>query len=176
MNFVKDKINLGFSFRTGQLSDLDVIMILEERNWPPARRVDKLEFVKRLKKFPQGFLLLFGSDDNIAGTSTAFRFTEKYRVKKLNETPSKTTLHNPQGEIYYLHAISVDKDYRGRGLGRTYVMEHEKNAKKLGCKSVYLIAAEEESVFYEKLGYKRTSEYFPYKDTEMAEFEKILTE
>ncbi len=39
---------------------------------------------------------------------------------------------------------------------------------------MYLIAAEEESGFYEKLGYKRTSEYLPYKDTKMAEFKKTL--
>ncbi len=128
------RIVYGFSYRPGQLTDLEKIIILEERNWPPARRVDKEEFEKRLKIFPQGFLLLIEAGGNVAGTSTAFRFTERYNVQKLNETPSKTALHNSQGEIYYLHAISVDKDFRGRGLGRSFVMNMKKMQKSLVVK------------------------------------------
>jgi N-acetylglutamate synthase-like GNAT family acetyltransferase len=166
--------NNQFTIRPGIISDLERIIELEKRNWPPGLQVDKKEFEKRLKTFSQGFLMMLNEKEKIIGTSTAFLFPEKFTVEKLNATSSKTTLHDRKGIIYYLHAISIDKDYRGKNLGTTLVKKHEENARKFACSCIYLIAAESEAPFYLKLGFNRISEYSPYKDTKMAGFEKMI--
>ncbi len=165
----------NFLIRPGHKADIPRILELEEKNWPPGRRVDRDEFEKRMETFSEGFLVMENNESHIIGISTAFLLSEKPTVHQINVTPSKTTLHNEKGTRYYLHAIAIDEHYRGKGLGRMLVSEHEKNAARFGCASVHLIAAESEEPFYVKLGYSRISEYKPYKDIEMAEFEKILT-
>lgn len=157
------------------VTDLHRILELEKRNWLPRKRAHKKEFEKRIRTFPKGFLVITYTDDMIIGMSTAFLFPKQYTVDRLNVIPSKTTLHVPKGKVYYIHSITIDKDYRGRELGTALMQANEENAKRFNAEKIYLISARPEKPFYTKQGYIQVSNYSVYKNTKMAIFEKILS-
>ena len=60
--------------------------------------------------------------------------------------------------------VAVGNEFRNRGFGRKIVMYAEKEAKRLGAKSVYIDAQIQAKGFYEKLGYLPLGEQFTEAD------------
>ena len=62
---------------------------------------------------------------------------------------------NSDGVLYsMIHDIVVHADWRGRGLGRSIVLEVVNELRALKVKSIQLMAAKGQAGFYEKLGFE----------------------
>jgi GNAT superfamily N-acetyltransferase len=68
-----------------------------------------------------------------------------------------------------LRQMAVHEDYQGKGIGRQIVSEFEKLVLELGYSQVVLHGRELALPFYEKLGYKITSDVF--YEIEIAHYE-----
>lgn len=74
-----------------------------------------------------------------------------------------------EGGVADLSQVIVDKEYRGKGIGKKLVFAAEKLAKKNGCHLVELVTGKDwpAATFYEPLGYTLAGEapnYFHKKD------------
>lgn len=61
--------------------------------------------------------------------------------------------------VYSISRMATDEGYRGRGIGRKVMMSVEDTAKEAGAKYFALYARPTAIGFYERLGYKQTSEF-----------------
>ncbi len=109
------------------------------------------------------------------------RFPE--RIHRLVKNVSISLVARDEGKIvgvlfgltdfaYWLYVtdLGVDRDYEGRGIGRTLMRKaHELagGAKDIG---VYLLAKENAIPFYEKLGMKLSDDVMQYNKIEWTEF------
>lgn len=70
----------------------------------------------------------------------------------------------------YVTDLGVDRDYEGRGIGRTLMKTAHEIAGGEKDIAVYLIANEDAIPFYEKLGMKKSDEVMQYNKIEWTEF------
>lgn len=59
------------------------------------------------------------------------------------------------GRQAMLHRLAVDKEYEGRGIGRSLFQEVEKRLKEAGAPKVFFYCREELLGYFRKMGYKR---------------------
>ena len=128
--------------------DIPAIMNIERQSFIPAIQEKKRVFEKRLKIFPEGFLLVADCSDQVvlknktalaAGYLCAERWDclpdfetldsldEKEKKKALKQIEKRFELgHNPltthktQGPYLYVSSFALLKDYRGKGLGEKF--------------------------------------------------------
>lgn len=70
----------------------------------------------------------------------------------------------------YVTDLGVDRDYEGRGIGRTLMKKAHEIAGGEKDIAVYLIANENAIPFYEKLGMKLSDDVMQYNKIEWTEF------
>ena len=128
--------------------DINAIMNIERQSFIPAIQEKKRVFEKRLKLFPEGFLVLADcSEEIVLKNKTAlvcgYLCAEKWdslpdfeELRSLSEKEQKSALkriekrfalgHNPlhthktSGSILYVSSFALLKDYRGKGLGEKF--------------------------------------------------------
>ena len=62
---------------------------------------------------------------------------------------------NSDGILYsMIHDIVVHRDHRGKGLGRSIVLEVVQELKAMKVRSIQLMAAKGQAAFYERLGFE----------------------
>ncbi|XP_062618062.1 mycothiol acetyltransferase-like [Saccostrea cucullata] len=88
----------------------------------------------------------------------------------------------PQGKCYVDH-IAVDARFRGRGIGKVLLEMAEIDAKRRGCRAIYLWVATSNRAqhLYERQGYRKMEQYSlcgllwcQTGEKEFARMEKIL--
>lgn len=70
----------------------------------------------------------------------------------------------------YVTDLGVDRDYEGRGIGRTLMKKAHELAGGEKDIAVYLIANEDAIPFYEKLGMRLSDDVMQYNKIEWTEF------
>ena len=140
--------------------DINAIMNIERQSFIPAIQEKKRVFEKRLKLFPEGFLVLADcSEEIVLKNKTAlvcgYLCAERWdiipdfsKIETLEEKERKAELkriekrfalgHNPlhthktSGSILYVSSFALLKDYRGKGTGEKFF----KNAVAALCSSM----------------------------------------
>ena len=128
--------------------DLFSIMNIERQSFIPQIQEKKRVFEKRLKLFPEGFLVLADSSDEVVlknkvalvcgylcaerwDSLPAFSLLEHASEKEQKNARKKIEKrfelgHNPlythkeSGSILYISSFALLKDYRGKGLGEKF--------------------------------------------------------
>ena len=70
-----------------------------------------------------------------------------------------------QGKIGYLSELIIEENYRGKGIGTTFLKEIMKSSKKNGCKEIQFPSTfprKKAHKFYKSLGFHKTA-YFLWK-------------
>lgn len=109
------------------------------------------------------------------------RFSE--RINKLVKNVSISIVARDEGKIvgvlfgltdfaYWLYVtdLGVDRDYEGRGIGRTLMKKAHELAGGEKDIAVYLIANNDAIPFYEKLGMEHSSDVMEYNKVEWTDF------
>ena len=109
------------------------------------------------------------------------RFSE--RIDKLVKNVSISIVARDEGKIvgvlfgltdfaYWLYVtdLGVDRDYEGRGIGRTLMKKAHELAGGEKDIAVYLIANNDAIPFYEKLGMEHSSDVMEYNKVEWTDF------
>lgn len=123
----------------------------------------------------------FLSRTNLGSQYPKERFLE--RINKLVKNVSISLVARDEGRIvgvlfgltdfaYWLYVtdLGVDRDYEGRGIGRTLMKKAHELAGGEKDIAVYLIANEDAIPFYEKLGMRLSDDVMQYNKIEWTEF------
>lgn len=115
-----------WTLREASLRDLEAIMALEVRGFPPGVVEQPEVFRRRLEVFSQGFLVLeHRSHTQASGYLTAELWSprtdwENYPFALNHDLAA---VHNPQGSVLYIASMTLDPLVRGTGLGKTFFQE-----------------------------------------------------
>lgn len=157
--------------------DIFSIMNIERQSFIPAIQEKKRVFERRLRLFPEGFLILADCDDelvlkNKVALVCGYLCSEKWDSEEfaaaakderllrkrfaLNHNISHT--HKTGGSVLYVSSLALLKEYRGKGLGeRFFVNSVAALCASLGGikKIVLLVNSEWENALriYRKLGF-----------------------
>lgn len=168
--------------------DINAIMNIERQSFIPAIQEKKRVFEKRLKIFPEGFLVLADcSDDVILKNKTAlvcgYLCAERWDSADFEKAGESEKLlnkrfalgHNPlhthktSGSLLYVSSFALLKDYRGKGYGEKFFLNSIAAlcSSMTGIQKVVLLVDSEWSAaikIYEKLGFEKIhtlKEFFP---------------
>ena len=165
--------------------DIPQIMNIERQSFIPKIQEKKRIFEKRLKIFPEGFLLLADcSDDVVLKNKTALvcgylcaelwenlpDFSDEKKCKKLFALGHNPLLtHKTNGNFLYISSFALLKDYRGKGNGKKFfenVLAALCSARPNIKKVVLLVDSEWQAALkiYEKLNFEKIAElndFFP---------------
>lgn len=116
--------------RNARKADLDNVMGLENKVWPPGTRSSREKFENRLRRFPEGFFLAY-DERNLIGVSTSQII--KYDGSTIESWERVTDCgfirtHNPNGNALYV--VSIGAISRSGG-GTALIQAQKKLAKKL---------------------------------------------
>ena len=166
--------------------DIFSIMNIERQAFIPAIQEKKRVFEKRLKIFPEGFLVLADSSDEvILKNKTAlvcgYLCAERWdslpdfslplkKIEKrfeLGHNPLHT--HKTSGEILYISSFALLKEYRGKGVGEKFFVNSVAAlcASLSGIKKVALLVNSEWEIahkIYKKMDFNHVftlKEFFP---------------
>lgn len=116
--------------------DIQKIMITERQSFIPKIQEKKRVFEKRLKIFPEGFLILSDSSEETLkefGTAQTVGYfsselwdelpdfsDEKRTLKRFSLGHDPLTTHKTNGKILYVSSFAINRDYRKKGNGKTF--------------------------------------------------------
>jgi ribosomal protein S18 acetylase RimI-like enzyme len=140
--------------------DIEDIIRVENDSWESEVRADKETFLKRLMRYPRGFIGGF-VDDRLAGMVYGHPIND---VKKTWHENSSEEAFDSNGGIYYLVNVGISKNYQNTGLGSKLLDETKKIAREMGFKRIVLGARNIESNvnFYRKNGFSKIEEVENY--------------
>lgn len=170
--------------------DIFQIMNIERQSFIPKIQEKKRIFEKRLKIFPEGFLLLADcSDDVILKNKTALicgylcaekwdtlpdfanldEKSEKLLKKRFSLSHNPALTHKTNGSILYVSSFALLKEYRGKGLGQKFFLNSLAAlcASHSEIKKVVLLVNEDwknARKIYEKIGFRESytlKDFFP---------------
>ena len=158
--------------RNAAVQDIEEIYSVEQSAFPPKRQASYETLLKRIKLFPEGCLVCLKSNKIIA-FSTALIIDRTNAITKLDLSDQE--LHNINGDTYELRSIAVMKGYQKQGIGKELVKKQIENAKSLNKKYMQFTAAKDVEVFYEKLGFKKITDYEEFHNSKQAIWELELS-
>lgn len=140
---------------------LKAIRITDEKTFLFARDIRKSVFVKE-----QGVPAENEFDEH--------EYQSDHILVSMNDSPCATGRVRQIGKSFKLERICVLKSYRKYGIGKFVVAELEKLAKEKGIDKVILNSQTHAMAFYEKLGYKKTSDVFYEENIPHVSMEKTI--
>ena len=116
-------------------------------SYGPAEKPETFE--RRLRVFPNGFIILI-ADNEIAGYGCSEKWLTE-RQPGLDERPLVT--HQPDGRIFCITGMAVRTKYRGRGYGLLILDKLMEIAHNEGCRKIVLETTNAQGL-YLKRGFK----------------------
>ena len=109
----------SLTFRNAELADINVIMAIEKSCFKQSVMEEKSVFEKRIKLFPDGFVLMC-EDNEIIGYACGEIWSEKLSLNEktfaLGHNPFET--HNVNGTKFYISSMGIFEKNRGGGKGK----------------------------------------------------------
>jgi [ribosomal protein S18]-alanine N-acetyltransferase len=115
---------LPLPIRSARHDDIDAIMALEAHGFHATIRESRDVMLKRLRHFPEGFLVL----ENVAGEPIGYLCSEIWS----DRTPDHDHFalghdiahtHRPDGQCLYVSSMTIHPEQRGGGLGRQFFQQ-----------------------------------------------------
>jgi len=137
-----------------KLEDLeDLLNLLYQLSPPKKEKINKRQLLNILRKIIKDknyYIAVYKeSNEKIVGTGTL--------LKQLNLSHS--------GRPYcHIENIVIDRNFRGRGIGKSIIDELVKKAKKENCYKVILNCQKHNILFYKKCCFEETGEMEMRKD------------
>ena len=111
--------------------------------------------------------LVYEQDGQVAGLIIAYHGKDAMaldepiaeRLRRIKKDPSINIDKEAEIEDFYLDTISVDPDFRGKGIGTSLIHHMEEFAKEKGYPRISLIVEDvnpDAGRLYKRLGYKKT--------------------
>lgn len=127
--------NSRILIRNAREQDIPAVSEINAEVFTPYGTAEKQEtFERRLKTFPNGFVILV-TENEIA----AYGCSEKWLTERepgLDENPLVT--HQPDGRIFCITAIAVKTKYSGRGFSLMVLEKLIETAHNEGCRKIVL--------------------------------------
>lgn len=137
--------------RNAREQDLPAVAEIDAEAFAPYGTAEKPEtFQLRLTAFPNGFVILV-ADNEIA----AYGCSEKWLTERqpgLDENALNT--HQPEGRIFFITALAVKENYRGRGYGLLVLDKLLETAHLEGCKKILLETTHAQD-FFARRGFQK---------------------
>src|SRR5687768_2301423 len=104
--------NTKILVRNARDQDISAVVEIDAEAFSPDETAEKLEtFQRRLRAFPNGFIILV-ADNEIA----AYGCAEKWLTEReLGSDENPLATHQPDGRIFCITAMAVKMKYRERG-------------------------------------------------------------
>lgn len=136
--------------RNARPADLDAITRLEAETFPKEQAASRLQFKKRLQKFPDHFWLLW-IDDHLVSMVNGAVTKEKDLTDEMYEDAS---CHNPSGEWQMIFGVNTDPAYRHHGYASMLIKTAIHTARSEGRRGVVLTCLKDKIPFYERFGFQ----------------------
>lgn len=142
--------SLKYMVRRARLDDLAKVTQLEKRVWKKMA-ASRRQIKRRFFLFPAGFLVAAVGNE-IGGFCLAVRLDYDAREVSVDETfpPS----HVPEGSFYVLYALTVNPVFRRQGIASRLVKRHLRQAHRLTCAKVQLVANAYSRRMFDRLGFQ----------------------
>ena len=142
--------NTRILVRNARDQDIPTVAEIDAEAFSSYGTAEKTEtFERRLRVFPNGFIILI-ADNEIAG----YGCSEKWLTEPqpgLDENPLVT--HQPDGRIFCITGMAVRTKYRGRGYGLLILDKLMEIAHNEGCRKIVLETTYAQGL-YLKRGFK----------------------
>ena len=135
--------------RTAKMSDLPEITELERICFPPGQACSEESFRKRLRYFPNHFLLMF-EDGRLVSMVNGMATKEKDLTDEMYE---KTSMHQTNGTWQMIFGVDTLPSYRRRGYAGILIRTMIRDARAQGRKGLVLTCLKEKIHYYERFGF-----------------------
>ena len=136
--------------RNARDQDIPTVVEIDAETFSSYGTAEKPEtFERRLRAFPNGFIILI-ADNEIA----AYGCSEKWLTEHepgLDENPLLT--HQPDGRIFCITGMAVKAKYRGKGYGLLILDKLMEIAHNEGCRKIVVETTHAQGL-YQKRGFK----------------------
>lgn len=130
--------------------DLQRCYEIEVLSYSKEEAASKNNMLKRLSKFPQGFLLL-EKDKEIIGFINSGACHE---VKLSDESFKEMLGHDSQGKYIVVMSVVIHPDYQKQGFVSLLMKKFIEDMKNLQKEEIFFICKKELVTMYEKYGFK----------------------
>ena len=142
--------NTKILVRNARDQDIPTVVEIDAEAFSSYGTAEKPEtFERRLRVFPNGFIILI-ADNEIAGYGCSEKWLTE-RQPGLDENPLVT--HQPDGRIFCITGMAVKTKYRGRGYGLLILDKLMEIAHNEGCRKIILETTHAQGL-YLKRGFK----------------------
>ena len=142
--------NTRILVRNARDQDIPTVAEIDAEAFSSYGTAEKPEtFERRLRVFPNGFIILI-ADNEIAGYGCSEKWLTE-RQPGLDENPLVT--HQPDGRIFCITGMAVKTKYRGRGYGLLILDKLMEIAHNEGCRKIVLETTHAQGL-YLKRGFK----------------------
>jgi len=136
--------------RTVMKADLDRCYEIESLAYPQSEAASKANILKRLIKFPEGFLVLKNEKEimgfiNSGATNKVVLSDERFK---------ELVGHDKNGKHIVIMSVVLHPDYQKKGYSSLLMKAFIQNMKALKKEEIYFICKEELLPLYEKFGYQ----------------------
>ena len=136
--------------RNARDQDIPTVVEIDAEAFSSYGAIEKPEtFERRLRAFPNGFIILI-ADNEIAGYGCSEKWLTEHQPGP-GESPLAT--HQPDGRIFCITGMAVKTKYRGRGYGLLILDKLMEIAHNEGCRKIVLETADAQGL-YLKRGFK----------------------
>ncbi|GAB3468371.1 N-acetyltransferase [Massilia terrae] len=139
-------------FRQPRVTDLAAIMAIQRECYPPVLREDRLTIEERMAVAAE-YCWVAEDEHGIA----AYLFAYPSTLGKITPLDGAFRIA-PDGDTLYFHDLAVLKRVAGTGLGSDLVDVALASAAAQGFAHAALVAVQESSMFWERMGYRRRDE------------------
>ena len=127
--------NTRILVRNARDQDIPTVAEIDAEAFSSYGTAEKPEtFERRLRAFPNGFIILI-ADNEIAGYGCSEKWLTEHQPG-LGESPLAT--HQPDGRIFCITGMAVKTKYRGRGYGLLILDKLIEIAHSEGCRKIVL--------------------------------------
>ena len=136
--------------RNAREQDIPAVIEIDAEAFSSHGTAEKPEtFERRLRAFPNGFIILI-ADNEIAGYGCSEKWLTEHEPN-LDDNPLVT--HQPDGRIFGITGMAVKTKYRGKGYGLLILDKLMEIAHNEGCRKIVLETTDAQG-FYQKRAFK----------------------
>jgi ribosomal protein S18 acetylase RimI-like enzyme len=150
MRNVQSTTTVPIVIRQASMADRDNCAAVERRCFPPAEAADPGSISRRIRVFPQGFLVALQGDRIVGMVNSAA--THKQDI--CDEAFKKMVGHDPDGGNMVIFSLAVLPECRRMGIARQLLTTFRQQSQAMQKSRILLICKSDLIDFYTKCGFR----------------------